>query len=190
MLTDIAGTSTVDLRAPAGYTYACTTRRILFWCSTRLNRPQVTLADQSNIQTAQENVAAFNARDWARFKATLSPQSVYDEKGTQRRVQGANQVVKLSQGWTQAFPDAKGTVTSAMASGDTVVLELTWEGTHTGPLQGPAGEYAASGKRVTMPAVQVFTLQDGKIKESHHYFDSTTLMQQVGALPTAAGATR
>ena len=148
------------------------------------------MTDQGNIQTAQENVAAFSAKDWTRFKATLSPQSVYDEKGTQRRVQGADEVVKLSQGWAQAFPDAKGTVTSAIASGDTVVLELTWEGTQTGPLQGPAGEFPASGKRVKLPAVQVFTLQGGKITETHQYFDSTTLMQQVGAIPPPAGGTR
>lgn len=148
------------------------------------------MTDQENIQTARENVAAFSAKDWTRFKATLSPQSVYDEKGTQRRVQGADQVVHLSQGWAQAFPDAQGTITSAVASGDSVVVELIWEGTQTGPLQGPAGEYAASGKRVKLPAVQVFTLQGGKITETHHYFDSTTLMQQLGAIPAPVGATR
>lgn len=97
------------------------------------------MTDQENIQTARENVAAFSAKDWTCFKATLSPQSVYDEQGTQRRVQGADQVVHLSQGWAQAFPDAQGTVTSAVASGDSVVVELIWEGTQTGPLQGPAG---------------------------------------------------
>jgi steroid delta-isomerase-like uncharacterized protein len=141
------------------------------------------MAEQDNIRIAQENVAAFNAKDWTRFKATLSPQSVYDEKGTQRRVQGADQVAKVSQDWAQTFPDAKGTVSSAIASGDTVVLELTWEGTQTGPLQGPAGEFPASGKRVKLPAVQVVTLQGGKITDTRHYFDSTTLMQQLGAMP-------
>ena len=37
------------------------------------------------------------------------------------------------------MPDVKGSVTNAVASGNTVVLEVTWEGTHTGPLAGPKG---------------------------------------------------
>jgi len=54
----------------------------------------------------------------------------------------------------------------------------------------PMGEHPASGKRIKIPAVQVFTLQGGKITESHQYFDSATLMQQVGAMPAPVGANR
>ena len=39
------------------------------------------------------------------------------------------------------MPDVKGTVTNAFASGKKVTLEVTWEGTHTGPLTGSAGTW-------------------------------------------------
>ena len=135
------------------------------------------------IRIARENIDAFNAADWQRFRAPLAPDSVYNELGTQRRIQGPDQIVETLKGWKQAMPDAKGTVTNAFASGNTVALEITWEGTHTGPLVGPGGTIPASGKRQVTPAAWLLTFEGDKIKESHHYFDMMTLRQQIGAAP-------
>ena len=86
-------------------------------------------------------------------------------------------------GWKQAFPDAAGAVTSAFASGDTAVLEVTWKGTHTGPLTTAEGTIPASGKRQEVPAAIFYTFEGDTIKESRHYFDSLTLLKQIGAQP-------
>ena len=82
------------------------------------------------LQLAKQNVEAFGKGDWASFKAPLSADAVYEELATQRRTQGPDAIVEISKGWRQAFPDAKGTITKAVESGDTVVLEIIWEGTH------------------------------------------------------------
>ena len=84
-------------------------------------------------------------------------------------------------GLKTAFPDAIGTVTSAVADGKTVALEVTWKGTHTGPLATPQGMLPASGKAQVTPAAFFFTFEGDMIKESRHYFDSTTLFKQIGA---------
>ena len=55
-------------------------------------------------QVAQGIIEAFNADDWARFKAPLVANVIYEETGTQRRVQDADAYVQLCQGWKQAFP--------------------------------------------------------------------------------------
>ena len=141
------------------------------------------MAEQDLIRVARESVDPFSAGDWQRFKATIAPDAVYQELATQRRVQGADQIVQTVQGWRQALPDSRGTVTRALASGDTVVLEITWEGTQTGPLETPGGSIPPSGKRVTVQAVQVLTVQGDKIKENRHYFDMLGLLQQLGAVP-------
>ncbi len=141
------------------------------------------MAEQDAIRVARENIEAFNAGDWQRLKATLAPDSVYDEVGTQRRIQGADEVVQALQGWKQAMPDAKGTVANAVASGNTATLEITWEGTQTGPLVGPGGTIPASGKRQVTRAAWIGTIQGDKIKETHHYFDMMSLLQQLGAAP-------
>ena len=73
-------------------------------------------------------------------------------------------------------------MTNAFASGNTVVLEITWQGTHTGPLEMPNGTIPASGKRQSTPSAWIFQFEGVKIKESHHYFDMVTLLQQIGAM--------
>ena len=60
---------------------------------------------------------------------------------------------------------------------------MIWKGTQTGPLGGPQGAIPPSGKQQVTPAALFFTFQGNKIKESHQYFDSMTLLQQIGALP-------
>jgi SnoaL-like domain len=57
---------------------------------------------------ASELVEAFNAADWPRFRATLSDDVTYEEAGTGRRVDGADDYVRLCQGWKEAFPDVSG----------------------------------------------------------------------------------
>ena len=132
---------------------------------------------------ARETVEAFNASDWERTKELMTPDYVYNEVGTQRRIQGPEEVVAALQGWKETMPDAKGTVTNAFASGNTVTLQVTWEATHTGPLEGPMGTIPASGKRQVTPAAWILTFEGEKIKESHHYFDMLNLLAQIGALP-------
>ena len=77
-------------------------------------------------------------------------------------------------------PDSKATFDNAVASGNTVLLELTWRGTHKGPLQTPKGSFAATGKQIEIRACAVVELVDGKAKVQRHYFDMATLLQQLG----------
>lgn len=135
------------------------------------------------VKIAREQVEAFNSGDWERVRAGLASDSRYEELGTQRKTDGPEKTVELFKGWKQAFPDAAGTVTSAFASGDTAVLEVTWKGTHTGPLATAEGTISASGKSQETPAAIFYTFEGDKIKESRHYFDSLTLLKQIGAQP-------
>jgi steroid delta-isomerase-like uncharacterized protein len=141
------------------------------------------MAEQELITTARRVVEAFNAGDWEGCKAVLAPDSVYDEVGTSRRIQGSAAIIPCWQAWKQAMPDVKGTVSRAVAGGNTVVLEVTWTGTHTGPLQGPAGTIPATGKPQTTRASWLLNFEGGKIKDSRHYFDMLSFLQQLGAVP-------
>jgi steroid delta-isomerase-like uncharacterized protein len=140
------------------------------------------------VQLAKEGIEAFNNGDWERFKATLSSDAVYEELATQRKVQGPDQIVEASKGWKEAFPDAVGTITKVTEGADTVVLEITWQGTHTGDLISSMGVISPSGKRVKIPAVQVVRIKGDKVAETRHFFDLMTLLGQIGALPTPVTA--
>ncbi len=135
------------------------------------------------VKIAREQLDAFNSGDWERMRAGLASDSRYDELGTERKVDGPEKIIEVYKGWKQAFPDAAGTVTSAFASGDTAVLEVTWKGTHTGPLTTAQGTIPASGKNQKVPAAIFYTFDGDTIKESRHYFDTLTLLKQIGAQP-------
>ena len=141
------------------------------------------MADRVPMQAMQDLLDAFNASDWQRFRALLADNMTYEETGTGRRVQGADEYVRLCQGWKEGFPDVKGTVRKTLAQGETVAQQIVWEGTHTGPLVGPAGTMLPSGRRTTTHATIWATFQDGKLREASHYLDLLALLQQIGALP-------
>ena len=145
---------------------------------------------QSALDVARESIECFNADDFDRLRSLLADDSYEEELSTQRRLEGADAQVEAAQGWKQAFPDGHGTVTGEYADGNTVAIELTWEGTHSGPMATPDGqELPPSNRRVTVKAVEVMEIEAGKIKVTRHYFDLMTLLQQIGAMEEAKAAT-
>ena len=145
---------------------------------------------QSAEDVARESIECFNASDFDRLRSLLADDSYEEEVATQRRLEGADAQVDVARGWKQAFPDGRGTVTGAYADGNAVAIELTWEGTQSGPMQTPDGqEFPPSNRRATVKAVQVMEIEDGKIKTLRHYFDLMTLLQQIGAMEQAEAAT-
>lgn len=149
---------------------------------TTRDRAQATTTSPTAI--AVSNVEAFNTGDWERFSATLSPDVVYIEMGTGRRIVGNDEMVRLAQEWRRAFPDVQGNITDRISSGNVAVLTLTWNGTHQGALPTPTGSIAPSGATVEVPASMWFVVEGDRIVESRHYLDMLTLLQQIGAVPS------
>ena len=71
------------------------------------------MSEQDNVKVARAFLQAFNAADWDGVKASLAPNSVYDELGTQRHVEGSDAIVSLYQAWKTAMPDIQPCVTTA-----------------------------------------------------------------------------
>ena len=141
------------------------------------------MSNQDAAGVAQGWLDAFNSSDWDKARAHLSSDSIYEEYGTQRHLQGSEAIINLYQAWKTAMPDVKGNVANTYTSGNKVALELTWEGTHTGPLVTPSGTIPASGKHQRTPGVMTLEVQGGKIQKSSNYFDMLTFLQQIGAAP-------
>ena len=76
-------------------------------------------------QASADLIDAFNEADWERFRGILSPDTVYTETGTGRRVEGAEAYVTLCQGWKVALPDVRGTIRGAIATEDLVAQART-----------------------------------------------------------------
>jgi len=132
------------------------------------------------IEVAKAPISAYNERNWSKEKDVLAADAVYDEKGTHRRIRGADAIIEAWQGWVKAL-NSEGTILSEFASGDTAVFELVWKGVHSGPLQTPIGVIPASNKPIEIPACQVIQVDGLKVKSISHYFDLLTLLTQIGA---------
>jgi steroid delta-isomerase-like uncharacterized protein len=141
---------------------------------------------QSAVDVALESIESFSAGDFDRLRSLLANDSYEEELATQRRLEGADAQVDSARGWKEAFPDGHGTVHAAHEDAGTVTVELTWEGTQSGPMRTPDGhELPPSNRAVEVKACQVMEVEDGKIKATRHYFDLMTILQQIGAMERA-----
>src|SRR4029450_3693996 len=137
-------------------------------------------------EVARESIDSYNAGDFDRLRSLLADDFYEEELATQRRLEGADARIEAAQSWKRAFPDEQGTITGAYTSGNTVAIELTWEGTHSGPMAMPAGQaLPPPNKRMTVKSVEVIEMENGKIKVLRHYFDLMTMLQQIGAMDQA-----
>jgi steroid delta-isomerase-like uncharacterized protein len=141
----------------------------------------------ANVEQMKEIVGkhlkAFCSGDWNTYKQLLTEDCVFEEEPTSRSAEGPDEVVKLIEGWKRAFPDVQATLKQTVASGDAIVAEIEWSGTHKGTLSGPLGDIPATNKKGKIAAVEVARFEGDKIREVRHYFDLLSLFRQLGISP-------
>ncbi|MCW5890740.1 MAG: ester cyclase [bacterium] len=82
-----------------------------------------------------------------------------------------------------AFPDQRNEVTALRHTDDGVLVEFDLLGTHRGPLRG----IPATGREFRCPMAALFFFDAGdRIVCERVYFDSATILRQLGLLPGAA----
>lgn len=84
----------------------------------------------------------------------------------------------------EAFPDLRTDIRHLVQEGDLISSWVTYRGTHQGVFAGIPG----SGRPVNIAGWDLVRVEDGKIVEITSFCDLFALMNQIGALPTAAPA--
>ncbi|UCH26260.1 MAG: ester cyclase [Trueperaceae bacterium] len=79
-----------------------------------------------------------------------------------------------------SLPDIRYTIEDQVAEGDKVVTRYTAKGTHQGEFLG----VAATGKPITMTALVLQRVVDGKIQESWLELDMLSVLRQMGEIPS------
>ena len=87
-------------------------------------------------------------------------------------------------GFIESFPDLRAEVRYLVCEGDLVSAWLGYKATHQRDFAG----VPASGRPVAFAAWDLLRVRDGKIVEITQYCDLFSILNQIGALPTASPA--
>lgn len=86
-----------------------------------------------------------------------------------------------------AAPDAHIEGHRYLESGDTIVVEGSYSGTHTGPLMTPTTEIPPTGRHFEFTFCDILQVKDGKVFSHRVYFDQVDFLTQLGLMPAPAG---
>jgi len=87
-----------------------------------------------------------------------------------------------------AAPDAHIEGHRYFEAGDTIVVEGSYSGTHTGPLWTPSGEIPPTGRHFEFLFCDLLQASGGKVSSHRIYFDQADFLTQLGLIPGPAGA--
>jgi steroid delta-isomerase-like uncharacterized protein len=136
----------------------------------------VTLADR-RIEVVRRHMDSENRLAFDETLATFAHPH-YELVATGTVYDGVEEVMGYYTSSRAAFPDQRNEVHSIRHADDTVIVELDLLGTHTGPFLG----IAPTGRefRCRMAAFFVFEAGTDRIECERVYFDSSTILTQLG----------
>ncbi len=144
------------------------------------------MADKDNIQYAEQQIAALNARDLDGYLSRIDESYVGHSETSPAPIRGREGVRQNMETLLRAFPDLRVEIEQVISSGNSVVIRIRATGTHKGSFAGIAG----TNKSIVMHGCSVLELRNGKAIQARMYADNATLFQQLGAmsLPKATAA--
>lgn len=104
----------------------------------------------------------------------------------QATLHSAAEWAEFSRSWAQAMPDGRHTILTVVQSGELGAIEGVYRGTHTGRLQTPQGPVPATGRALELRFAGIGRLRAGRLASVHVYFDSMSIMTQLGLVPEPA----
>lgn len=134
----------------------------------------------STEQIARLGYDAWNDRDYDRGAALFAEDGEIVNVALGTTYRGRDGYLQFVRGWAASFPDGKIEVRNVVADSGSFAVEFTAHGTHNGTLKSPNADIPPTGKKVELQFCDVGTIKDGKIASIRSYFDSTTLMRQLG----------
>ena len=140
------------------------------------------MSAQDNTKLVRAIYDMYNERDIEGIVARAATNVEVVSMASGASMQGLEGYRQYLQSWATAFPDSRVEVSSVVAGDQGVVVEFRGKGKHTGPLASPQGEIPPTGKSVDIPFCDVYEIKAGKITSLRNYFDSATMMKQLGLI--------
>src|SRR5262249_14300135 len=127
---------------------------------------------------------AFEKKAEADFLGPMDDKATWSDLSQPKDMTGKADGKKFFATFTKAFTDIKMTADPIIAVNDFIVAEGTMPATHSGQL----GPLKPTKKPVTLHAVDVVKVKDGKIQSGTTYSNSMEILAQEGLLPKPKAA--
>ena len=128
----------------------------------------------------ERDIELWNAKDREGWMSGLDLHRLEARAPGGLRLTGREAAETIWSMYNDAFPDNRLDIIAIHADDRGGVHEGRATGTHTGPLRGPGGEIAATGRTATVDFCGVYEFEEGKITSFHLYFDQAEMLSQLG----------
>lgn len=135
----------------------------------------------TNEEVIRELYRTAEVKDVKAFVTLFAENGYFWDVSAGAKYHGAD-IGKTVEIYATAFHDMHRELGNFYVTDDVVIVELTLNGTQTGPLALPAGTIPPTGKEMHAPCCDVFHLKDGKVTSFHCYTAATIILGQLGVL--------
>lgn len=139
-------------------------------------KPSNTSRTEMNKRVMARFLDFINTADEAMASELVSSEAVFHVPGRPEPVRGPAGYLEIIAMMRGGFPDIQWTLEELIVEGDKVAARFTMRGTHKGVFFG----IPPTGRKISVQAMNIYHLSQGKIVEEHGQPDLLSLMQQIG----------
>lgn len=142
---------------------------------------------ESFVRAAYATAERMDLEGW---KALFADDGIFTDESVRITYKGPSELDYPVRNYGTAFADMHRELYDMWSAGNTVFVRLALQGTHTGPLETPFGVIPPTGKRMDAPCVDIFELENGKIKKFDCYPEGSIILTQLGVIENLQAAVR
>lgn len=140
------------------------------------------MAQQDDLELSRDAWNALNAHDIDRFIQYFTEDVEYQSAALPHPIRGRGALGETMRAYIRGFPDLRFTIEQMLQSGEYVITRWKSTGTHKGEFMGIPPTGRAGGE---IHGCNVGEIKDGKVTRLWSYWDSASLLRQLGVLPGA-----
>jgi steroid delta-isomerase-like uncharacterized protein len=128
---------------------------------------------------------AYQARSFERVAESFAETAEIVNAATGDSYQGREGYLQYARGWSSAFPDLRVEVLRYQATATWASVEYAYRGTHTGAFLSSGGFIPPTWSQIDLQLCDSVEMRDGSIVRLHTYFDTATMLRQMGLFPNS-----
>ena len=138
----------------------------------------------AEVDVVRQIFEAFNDGDLSRAVSAVSASCQVTDVAAGQSYTGPDGFRQWLEMFRTAFPDARADLTEVIHEGTRVAIEYVGRGTHDGPFTTPSGAIPPTGRSAELRIAEVLEVHGGAVTSVRVYYDTATLLRQLGLLPT------